>query len=262
MTSSLAEEERSTKCAIAVMAKASVPGAVKTRLTPPLTQAEAADLNTAFLRDIADNLIEAGRYAEIAAWIAYGPAGSASFFRGNLPPEVGLLEAVKPGFGACLLHAIETLLAAGCGSACVLNSDSPTLPTAYLVAAAVALSAPGDRIVLGPSDDGGYYLLGAKRSHRGLFEDIEWSTPRVFGQTMARATELSIPVVVLPPWYDVDDTETLRIVSGELLDNRPYRKVGSQPTAAAHTRRELSRLMAETDFARRIGLKSSKSRVA
>ena len=182
-------------CAIAVMAKASIPGRTKTRLIPPLTPEQAADLNTAFLRDVADNLLAAAALANISAWMAYTPAGSRDFFAGNLPPASVCIETVEPDFGACLFRAADALLAAGHESACLLNSDSPTLPTGYLVAAATALAAPGDRVVLGPATDGGYYLIGIKQPHRRLFQDVDWSTERVLRQTLARADELGLPVV-------------------------------------------------------------------
>ena len=83
-------------CAIAVMAKASIPGLTKTRLIPPLTPEQAADLNTAFLRDVADNLLAAAILANISAWMAYAPAGSQDFFARNMPDGVSLLETVAP----------------------------------------------------------------------------------------------------------------------------------------------------------------------
>src|SRR5213076_3440316 len=97
-----------------------------------------------------------------------------------------------PGLGASLFDAADDLLAAGYGAACLVNSDSPTLPSSLLVDAARALSVPGDRLVLGPAEDGGYYLIGMKRPHRRLFEDIDWSTELVFRQTLDRAAELAL----------------------------------------------------------------------
>ena len=91
----------------------------------------------------------------------------------------------------------------------MLNSDSPTLPTALLNETADVLAQPGDRAVLGPSSDGGYYLLGLKAAHRRLFEDIAWSTERVAEQTRERAREIGLDVHLLPVWYDVDDIESL-----------------------------------------------------
>jgi uncharacterized protein len=203
-------------CGIAVMAKASAPGRTKTRLVPPLTFEEAAVLNTAFLRDIAHNLLLAGQYASIAGYAAYAPSGSEDFFSSILPPAIGLIDACEPNFGDCLLHAIEEMLARGHDSAVVLNSDSPTLPTALLIEAAGVLAQPGERAVLGPSSDGGYYLLGLKAARRRMFEDIAWSTERVAQQTLERAREIRLDVHTLPVWYDVDDVEGLRRLDAEL----------------------------------------------
>ena len=129
-------------CGIAIMAKASVPGRTKTRLVPPLTFEQAAALNTAFLQDIAGNLLLAGSYAAIAGYVAFAPAGSEQFFRGTLPSAIGLIDASLPNFGDCLLRTIEEIFARGHASAVVLNSDSPTLPTALLVETADALARP------------------------------------------------------------------------------------------------------------------------
>jgi uncharacterized protein len=249
-------------CAIAVMAKASIAGRTKTRLTPPLTHEQAADLNTAFLRDVADNLLAAAALANINPWMAYAPAGSRDFFARNLPDGIGLVETVAPDFGACLFRAAASLLTAGHESVCLLNSDSPTLPTGYLVAAATALAAPGDRVVVGPATDGGYYLIGIKQPHQRLFQDVDWSTERVFGQTLARAEELGLAVVVLPSWYDVDCEDALRVLIGELIESRPFRTVGSRPTPAAFTRRCLLRLLETVGVERGPDLTSQSSRVA
>jgi hypothetical protein len=229
-------------CAFAVMAKASTPGRTKTRLVPPLTEDEAAELNTVFLRDVADNILAAAAFTGIRGWMAFSPAGAESFFRAHLPESIGLIETVAPTLGECLHHAAATLLRAGHGAVCLVNSDSPTLPVAHLVTAATALAAPGDRIVLGPSTDGGYYLIGMKRLHPRLFEDISWSTDRVLSQTLARAADLDLPVVSLPAWYDVDDAQTLRTLVGEVLDGQPFRGAGF-PAPAKWTRGHLSLLI-------------------
>ncbi len=101
------------------------------------------------------------------------------------------------------------LFATGFGAACLVNSDSPTLPTALLIQAARALLAPGERVVLGPAEDGGYYLLGMKQPHAHLFADIAWSTSSVAAATHARAVALGLDVVTLPAWYDVDDARII-----------------------------------------------------
>jgi hypothetical protein len=199
------------------MAKAPRPGFSKTRLCPPLRPEQAAKLSAAFLRDITDNIALAARDAPIGGYIAYAPAGAEAAFEGHLAPGTGLLladgsPAMPPGvqgFGRSLLHAIMAMLELGHGSAVVLNSDSPTLPTALLVRTAAALERDGERVVLGPADDGGYYLLGMKAAHAHLFADIAWSTGSVAETTRLRAAQLGLEVVELPSWYDVDDHPAL-----------------------------------------------------
>lgn len=249
-------------CAIAVMAKASIAGLAKTRLAPLVTAQGAAALNTCFLRDIADNIIAASGLADITGVMAFAPAGTDAFFRSTMPDGIELLETVAPTFGDCLYLAASRLIEAGHAAVCLLNSDSPTLPTAYLVTAATLLAAPGDRAVLGPSVDGGYYLLGLKAPHRRLFEDIDWSTERVAQQTLERAAEIGLPVHILPTWYDVDDADGLRLLAQEVLQAQPFRTSGKQSTAASFSRQELARLFAETDLDARLFPRIVTSRVA
>jgi uncharacterized protein len=245
-------------CGIAFMGKASAPGRTKTRLVPPLTFDQAAALNTAFLRDVAGNVLLASRLATadatIAGYAAYCPPGSEAFFHGTLPPAIGLIDAALPGFGDCLLHTIQEILGRGHASAVVLNSDSPTLPTALLVETAAVLARPGDRAVLGPSSDGGYYLLGLKMAHRRMFEDIAWSTERVAEQTLQRACEIGLEVHRLPVWYDVDDIESLRRLYVEICgnDSLPHRLDAHHPYRAGETAVLMRSMWLNTDLRRRV----------
>ena len=239
-------------CAIAVMAKASAPGRTKTRLVPPLSYEEAADFNTAFLQDIAVSLLRAAERTSIAPYMAYGPGGP-DFFHRHLPSQIGLLEACYPNFGDCLFATVRDLLARGHRTAVVLNSDSPTLPTALLVETAERLAAPGDRAVLGPASDGGYYLLGLKQAHRRLFDDIAWSTERVAEQTLARAAEIGLPVDILPTWYDVDDVDALRTLHAELFGGFSFGR-NLVSNRAERTAQLISNLCARGDLAERIGV--------
>jgi rSAM/selenodomain-associated transferase 1 len=235
-------------CAIGVMAKAPRPGFSKTRLCPPLLPNQAADLSAAFLRDITENIAMAARQASIAGYIAYAPAGQEARFDGHLAAGTGLLlaDGTPPvpqgvqGFGRCLLHAIQTMLALGHRAAVVLNSDSPTLPTALLVQTALALAAEGERVVLGPADDGGYYLLGMQQAHAHLFADIAWSTDSVAAATRQRAAALGLTVVELPSWYDVDDHAALVRLGGEA--GSPAWSNGLLPYAAPFTAQVLANI--------------------
>jgi uncharacterized protein len=240
-------------CGIAIMAKASAPGRTKTRLVPPLTYDEAAALNTAFLQDITENLLLAGAHAGIAGYAAFAPPESEAFFQRILPSAIGLIDASFPDFGACLLHTIREILARGHNSAVVLNSDSPTLPTALLVETADTLARPGERAVLGPSSDGGYYLLGLKTAHHRMFEDIAWSTERVAAQTLERARELKLDVHVLPVWYDVDDVEGLRRLNVEVRASRASRDAlnRDEPHHPVATAALIGSLWADSEFTRR-----------
>ena len=204
------------QCAVAVMAKAPRQGEVKTRLVPPLSQSDAAALSGCFIRDIAGNILAAARDAPIEGYVAYSPPGSEALFRALLPDGIGLLPPRRVGLGHSLPDAAEDLFAAGYGSVCLVNADSPTLPTDMLVQAARALAPTGDRLVLGPAEDGGYYLIGLKQAHRRLFEEISWSTERVCRQTLERATEIGLDTVMLQSWYDVDDVLSLRRLALEL----------------------------------------------
>jgi uncharacterized protein len=240
------------------MAKASAPGRAKTRLVPPLTFDEAANLNTVFLQDVAENVLLAGRHAAphagIAGYAAYGPPGTENFFEKTLPPSIDMIGAWLPNFGDCLLCTIEQILARGHASAVVLNSDSPTLPTGLLIETAEMLARPGDHAVLGPSSDGGYYLLGLKVAHRRMFQDIAWSTERVAEQTLERAREINLEVHRLPVWYDVDDAECLCRLRDELRGSDASRGRGDlrQPHHAPRTAELLKELWRQADFVRRV----------
>lgn len=238
--------------AVAIMAKASEAGRTKTRLCPPLTLDEAAIFNTAFLKDMTAAVSRSAMARSVDVYLAYGPPGSAPFFERELP-GVSLIETWFRDFGACLLHALRGMLARGHKAAFVLNSDSPTLPSEILVNAFDLIDEPGDRVVLGPSTDGGYYLLGLKADHGELFQDIAWSTDRVADQTRERAASLKLDLVELPVWYDVDDADSLRKLIDDAL---PERGRAARHIAAPATAEVLRRFLATADGPRRLGASS------
>jgi rSAM/selenodomain-associated transferase 1 len=202
------------------MTKAPRPGRVKTRLSPPLTPEEAAALNTCFLRDTT-TVIQATASKGGAQGIGvYTPVGEEAAYADILPPEFILVPQRGDAFGERLVLAAGDVLELGFDAVCLIDSDSPTVPQHAYAEAVRLLSQSGDRVVLGPVDDGGYYLIGLKSVHRRVFEDIDWSTERVFNQTVERAKEIGLAVELLPTWYDVDDRTTLHRLCDELLGGK------------------------------------------
>ena len=203
-------------CALAVMTKAPRAGKVKTRLSPPLTPEEAAALNICFLRDTAAAISAATANGARGIGV-YTPVGAEDAYADILPQRFELVPQRGDLFGERLTLAAEDLLQLGFAGVCLIDSDSPTVPDSAYRDAVRRLAEPGDRMVIGPSDDGGYYLIGLKAAHWRVFEEIDWSTERVFEQTVARAEEIGLAVEQLPTWYDVDDRATLRRLCDELL---------------------------------------------
>jgi rSAM/selenodomain-associated transferase 1 len=226
------------------MVKAPRSGEVKTRLVPPLLADEASCLSACFIRDILANLLSISDRVPVDCYAAYSPPGSEVLFRDLLPQQVRLLPPRSAGLAESLPDAIEDLVAGGYEGACLVNADSPTLPTSVLVDAVMSLRAPGDRVVLGPATDGGYYLIGLKHPHRHLFHDIAWSTDRVYRQTAERAASIGLELVTLPAWYDVDETVSLGWLCEELLGGRRPPLCSQEGYVAEQTRGYLRLLLA------------------
>ncbi|MEY2560870.1 MAG: uncharacterized protein QOG51_1285, partial [Verrucomicrobiota bacterium] len=205
-------------CALAVMTKAPRAGRVKTRLTPPLTPEEAAELNICFLRDTAAAIAVAATGGRARGIAVYTPLGAEAAYDGILPQDFDLVPQRGEAFGERLACATEDLLRLGFESLCLIDSDSPTVPPTAFAEAVEILSQPEDVVVLGPSDDGGYYLIGLKKLHRALFSGVTWSTKHVLEETVQRARSLNLSVHFLPTWYDVDDRATLARLCRELFD--------------------------------------------
>ena len=218
---SLSPPERASEpnelCAVTIMTKAPRPGEVKTRLTPPLTAEEAACLNICFLRDIADAVLAAGD--GIAPIGCFTPPDAAEIYEGILPREFKLLPQRGADLTERLICAVDDLFALGFFSVCLIGSDTPKVPAAVYAEAVTMLALPGDRVVLGPADDGGYYLIGLKKPHHSLFQEIEWSTAKVFLETVRKVRELDVPIHLLAQSYDVDDRATLIRLCRDLVDD-------------------------------------------
>jgi rSAM/selenodomain-associated transferase 1 len=199
--------------AVAIMAKAPRAGQVKTRLCPPLRPAEAAALYRCFLLD---TIATVGALAGAQPVIAYVPEDARAELAA-LAPGFALVAQQGPDLGARLQGTLAALLAAGHVAAIAVDSDTPTLPRDFLQQAVDELRRPGPDVVLGPTDDGGYYLIGVRAAHRALFDGVPWSTAEVLQVTLRRAAAAGLRATCLPPWFDVDtpgDLERLRAALG------------------------------------------------
>lgn len=195
------------------MAKEPCPGKSKTRLCPPLTHQQAALLYEALLRDTIA-LVAGMKWVDLV--IALSPPESVPYFQKISPIGTLLLPIEGVDIGDCLVQAIGRLLDRGYHKVIALNADGPSLPARYLRLAAESLNT--HEAVFGEGHDGGYYLVGLKRLHRGLFQDITWSTPQVLAQTLAQASKMDLRVSLVPRWYDIDTIEDLKQLESELLD--------------------------------------------
>ncbi len=194
--------------AIAVMLKAPEPGLVKTRLVPPLTFAQAARLYECFIRDTFANLMP----LEDAGIDVYAACtGRRELITGCLPEGVECFEQEGRGLGARMYNSLRHLFAAGYESAAVVGSDTPDLPADNAVEAFELLAGPV-RLVLGPSTDGGFYLLAANGLFEPVFTGINYGTSAVLGETTAKARENKIEFRLAAPWHDMDTVEDLRLL--------------------------------------------------
>lgn len=202
--------------AVAIMAKAPRPGEVKTRLCPPLLAAEAAALYRCFLLDkIAAVRALVGAHPVLA----YTPDEAHAEFAA-LAPDFTLVPQRGLDLGARLHATLAGLLAAGHPGAIAVDSDTPTLPREFLQQAVDCLARPGPDVVLGPTEDGGYYLIGVRAAHRTLFDGVPWSTAAVLEITLRRAAAAGLHAVCMRPWFDVDTPGDLQRLQ-KALDGHP-----------------------------------------
>lgn len=209
--------------ALLVVAKRPASGQTKTRLTPPLSPERAAALYECFLRDTLDLM---RRVPDVQPVVAYLPAEAEGYFAALAPDFERILQE-GADLGARLDNALTAYLRRGYQRVVIMNSDGPTLPPSYLEAAFAALAGEAD-VVLGPCDDGGYYLIGVKRPVPRLLREVQMSTPNVTADTLGLADREGIRVELLPVWYDVDDAASLSRLAEELQE--------APPDVARHTR--------------------------
>lgn len=196
-----------------VVAKQPVPGSVKTRLGDLFS----AEVKAEFYRClILDTLALMERVPDAVRGVVYTPEEAAGYFR-TLAPGLELQPQRGADLGARLGNAFADFLGRGYTRIVIMDSDSPTLPAAYLERA-FALLEESD-VVLGPCEDGGYYLVGAKAAHPELFLGMKMSTPTVFAETAARAEAARLKLAVLPAWYDVDFVDDVQRLRADLYND-------------------------------------------
>jgi uncharacterized protein len=203
MADTRADEARS---AVAIMAKAPQPGEVKTRLCPPLSYEEATELYRCFLLD---KIAQVNTLPRAVPAVSYSPVESKRMFESLTPRHFLLIPQHGDDLGARILSTFDQLFRQGYTQVMVIDSDTPTLPTIYLAEALRLIAERSNDVVLGPTDDGGYYLIGLRQSHRQLFEQMPWSTSQVFSETRRRSEQNGLTLACTQPWYDVDTPDDL-----------------------------------------------------
>ena len=199
--------------ALIVFAKVPRPGEVKTRLTPVLTPSEAAQLYEAFLRDALR------LYAELEAHIRLylaPPLPDEPLLQKNGAGATFVQEG--EGLGERMKNAFLDTFDDGYEQASIIGTDHPTLPLPFVRQSFTALEAPRS-VCIGPSEDGGFYLLGTNAFYPQLFEGMRYSHNSVFTDTLARVGTTDARLTVLPRWYDVDTPAMLERMVADLDGN-------------------------------------------
>jgi uncharacterized protein len=202
---------------IVMCAKAPEPGKVKTRLTTHLSPEEAAWLHAAFIQDVSGMIGRAASALGAQAALAYAPAGAQGAFEAQERAGFALIDQGEGDLGARLRRIAVGCFEGGARWVIITGSDSPTLPQAMVEEAAAALES-GAQVVLGPSGDGGYTLIGLSEAWEAPFESIPWSSVRTLEQTLIRCRGASLRVRLLGFWYDVDTFADLMLLKGHVLD--------------------------------------------
>jgi len=189
------------------MAKAPIAGEVKTRLVPLLTHEQAANLYRALLLDQLEHL---SRLTIAELYLVYAPGGAAPLMKQLAPPNFHCLAQRSGDLGERMDAAFIDLWQLGHRSVVVIGSDLPALPLDYLATAFDLLATSTKLVVLGPSRDGGYYLVGMNQPTPEIFQDMTWSHDQVLAQTTDKLGKLGIQPALLPEWFDIDSVEDLK----------------------------------------------------
>ncbi len=211
------------------MAKAPIAGEVKTRLMPPLTQEQAADLCRALLLDQLEHL-SGLTVAEL--YLVYAPGSAASLMERLAPSNFHCLAQRGGDLGERMNAAFIDLWRRGHRNVVLVGSDLPALPLTILERAFKLLTESTGQVVLGPSRDGGYYLVGMNRPAPEIFQDMRWSHDQVLKETTERLVKLGIQPAMLPEWFDIDSVEDLKYL--QTLSEPPIRNAAKRTLNYLH----------------------------
>ena len=190
-----------------VFVKNPIPGAVKTRLQVRYAPEQVAALYAAFVRDVLARVESIDSDQRV---IAFDPPDAEFEVRalfGGGKVQWQHVPQVQDDLGVRMREALVQQLDAGVSAAVLIGTDIPSLPAHHITQAFDLLRTKD--VVLGPSIDGGYYLVGVSRSTPEIFEDVEWSTPSVLSQTIDRVQRAGRTLGLVSPWFDVDTPEDL-----------------------------------------------------
>ncbi len=216
MSAQPSDRHQPVTAALVIFAKAPIPGQVKTRLCPALTEDEAATLHGSFVLDTLERTKAAANKFKLSVdrFLACAPSSTHVFFRiMEARHGVTLLEQEGEDLGARMRQAFDRLFAHGYRQICLVGTDVPSLPLTHYRDAVESLTRHD--LVLGPAKDGGYYLIGMTTPHPDLFMDIPWSTDQVLTLTHQKAASAGLKTALLPVWNDVDTVRDLH----DLIDD-------------------------------------------
>src|SRR5258705_5977330 len=201
--------------ALAVMAKAPIAGSVKTRLLPYLSAAEAGELARSLLLDQLSHL----RAIEtVDLYVAFTPLHEEALMKQLVPAPFQLFLQSEGDLGARMQNVFAQLFGKGHQAIVLIGADLMPVPLEYFGQAYDYLDGPEPRVVLGPSRDGGYYLVGLNRPMPAMFENMTWSHDQVFTQTVIKLADLDIETRQLPIWFDIDTPDDLQILMTRVDD--------------------------------------------
>ena len=197
-----------------VFAKKPLLGNVKTRLQPEISPELSLEIYRSFVED---TLEKVAGFPETRVWLGCYPDADDPWFRElSIKYKIQLFNQEGENLGERMERAFRKLEKEPIQFKVIIGTDTPHLPANYISEAFCYLKSYP--VVIGPSRDGGYYLLGIAGSLPPIFDDIRWSTDTVFKSTTRKLEEKKISYYVLPEWFDIDNFKDLLHLKGHLLD--------------------------------------------